>query len=102
MIHRILFLALAAMAAMVQADDINFNRDIRPILSDKCFYCHGPDSGHRQADLRLDMEADAKDYAIVEGMPEDSEFYSRITSEDADLRMPPVSSGKELDVRTGP
>jgi hypothetical protein len=76
---------------------IDFNRDIRPLLSDKCFYCHGPDSAHRQADLRLDLEAEAKDYAIVEGMPEESEFYSRITSDDADSRMPPVSSGKELD-----
>ncbi len=92
---------LQAQGLTASAEDtgpaIDFNRDIRPLLSDKCFYCHGPDSGHRQADLRLDMEADAKDYVIVEGMPEDSEFYSRIISEDADLRMPPVSSGKELD-----
>ena len=55
---------------------IDFNRDIRPMLSDKCFYCHGPDPGHREADLRLDIEAEAKDYAIVEGEPEDSECFS--------------------------
>ena len=78
------------------ADDINYNRDIRPILSDKCFYCHGPDESHREADLRLDVEEAAKDYAVVPSEPDDSELIARITSDDADERMPPAESGKTL------
>ncbi len=75
---------------------ISFNRDIRPMLSDKCFYCHGPDPEHRQADLRLDVEANAKEYAIVEGEPEESELFVRIASDDTDQVMPPAASGKKL------
>ena len=83
----------------LEGDDnisLDFNRDIRPILSDKCFHCHGPDPKHREEDLRLDVEVEAKDYAIVEGEPEESLFFQRITAEDADERMPPVESGKKL------
>ena len=68
---------------------IRFNRDIRPILSNNCFLCHGPDKGRRKADLRLDIEAEAKKEVIVPGKLEDSEFWTRITSPDADERMPP-------------
>jgi hypothetical protein len=75
---------------------IEFNRDIRPILSDKCFYCHGPDASHRQADLRLDRRDEAISAAIEPGQPEASELIARITSSDSDLRMPPADSGKEL------
>lgn len=78
------------------ADKPSFNRDIRPILSDACFYCHGPDAAHREAGLRLDVEEEAKDYAIVPGDLEASEVVARITAEDPDMRMPPVDSGKEL------
>ena len=69
---------------------IDFNTDIRPILSDKCFFCHGPDSHEREADLRLDIP-DSKDgafsdlggyAAIVPGKPEDSEFILRINDKD--------------------
>ena len=79
---------------------IDFNRDIRPILSDKCFFCHGPDSHERKADLRLDTAegalADLGGYAaIVPGKPDKSEFVFRLT--DPDDPMPPEDSHKELE-----
>jgi hypothetical protein len=80
---------------------IEFNRDIRPILSDNCFQCHGPDANARQAELRLDREEDAvaprKDgAAIVRGKADESELVRRITNNNADERMPPADSGKKL------
>jgi len=75
---------------------VDFNRDIRPILSENCVFCHGPDENHRQADLRLDEADGAHASAIVPGDPGNSEFMQRILAEDADLRMPPVESGKKL------
>lgn len=74
----------------------NFNRDIRPLLSDRCFSCHGPDAGHRQADLRLDDESAAKAAAIISGDSEASPLYERIRSSDPDLVMPPPDFGKPL------
>ena len=68
---------------------VDFNRDVRPILSDKCFACHGPDENHRKADLRLDVGKDIADGAIVPGKPAESELVKRITAMDADRRMPP-------------
>lgn len=72
---------------------IRFNESIRPILSDKCFFCHGPDAANRQADLRLDVrdEAIARG-AITPGKSEESEILSRIHSDDPDLQMPPPTS----------
>lgn len=81
------------------ADKVEYNRDIRPILSDKCFFCHGPDANHREADLRLDDEKSAKDSAIVPGKPGDSELIRRITSKDEFEQMPPKHSGKTLNVK---
>ena len=78
---------------------LDFNRDVRPILSDKCFSCHGPDEEGRKADLRLDIEEFAKDknmMAIVEGEPEESEIFFRIHSDDEDELMPPPEIGKPL------
>lgn len=75
---------------------VDFNRDIRPILSDACFHCHGPDPGTREADLRLDTEDGAKDWAIVPGRVDESEVISRILADDPDVVMPPPDSGKEL------
>ncbi|MHB8899546.1 MAG: PSD1 and planctomycete cytochrome C domain-containing protein, partial [Thermoguttaceae bacterium] len=77
---------------------IDFARQIRPILSNRCFVCHGPDEGTRQADLRLDRKEDALadrgGYRAIEaGKPDESELVTRITSADEDLRMPPA--GKE-------
>jgi hypothetical protein len=77
-------------------DAVSFKLDIRPILSDKCFFCHGPDANRREADLRLDREEDAKEYAIVPGDVAASELIARITAQDAQLRMPPASSKLEL------
>ncbi len=75
---------------------VDFNRDIRPLLSDRCFACHGPDASERKADLRLDVETDAKEYAIVPGDPDASELWRRINSDDPEQQMPPPDSGKRL------
>ncbi|TWU04540.1 PSD1 and planctomycete cytochrome C domain-containing protein [Stieleria varia] len=74
----------------------SFNRDIRPILSDACFYCHGPDSAHREADLRLDVAEQAHEDAFIGGDLTQSEAWRRIASEDPDELMPPPDSGKKL------
>lgn len=84
------------------AEELDFNRDIRPILADKCFSCHGPDEGTREADLRLDLEEaileDRGGYqAIVPGDVEASEVWLRLTTDDDDLRMPPIDSPKPLE-----
>ena len=73
---------------------VDFARDIKPLLSDRCFKCHGPDSETREADLRLDLRANAVEAAIVPGDVEESELYHRITSDDPDEKMPPVDSNR--------
>ncbi len=80
---------------------IEFNRDVRPILSDKCFLCHGADAKAKKIPLRLDVEAEAKAEnngrrAIAEGDPDNSELIRRITSENKAKRMPPVYTGHSL------
>ena len=80
---------------------LEYNRDIRPILSDKCFRCHGPDAGQRQGDLRLDQREAAiaaRDghRALSPGQPDQSELVHRVTSPDPADRMPPTDSGSEL------
>ena len=76
---------------------IDFNRDIRPILSDNCFQCHGPDEAARAADLRLDSPEIAHESAFVPGSLDDSEAWQRILSDDEDSVMPPPESHKQLD-----
>ncbi len=89
-------------ALLFAEDGVQFNRDIRPILSDACFVCHGPDVSKAAGGLRLDMsdkataELDSGARAIVPGDVGNSELIARITAEDADLRMPPKDSGKTL------
>lgn len=79
------------------AGKVRFNRDIRPILSENCFYCHGPDPKHREADLRLDDRAAAIEAkAIIPGKPEASEVIARIMTDDKDDLMPPPDSHKSL------
>jgi len=81
---------------------VSFNRDIRPILADKCFACHGQDAAKREADLRLDtLEGATADLggtqAIVPGNLEDSQLWQRVISEEEEERMPPPSSHKTLE-----
>ncbi len=98
---RTLFLvALFAASSPAQARPIDFNRDIRPLLSDACFHCHGPDVSQRKAKLRLDT-ADSyaerdEGHAIVPGKPEKSLVLQRILSADPELRMPPANSTTPL------
>ncbi|WP_414661834.1 PSD1 and planctomycete cytochrome C domain-containing protein [Horticoccus sp. 23ND18S-11] len=95
-------LAAAARAQQPAAlpDRIEFNRDVRPILSDKCFYCHGPDASHRKGKLRLDVREAALDRdAFVPGRPAESTLIEKILSTDADEVMPPPDSNKRLDAR---
>ncbi|QDT54090.1 Planctomycete cytochrome C [Caulifigura coniformis] len=93
-------LVAVAMGSFSSADDIRFSRDVLPILSDRCFHCHGPDPSHREADLRLDeresaiAQRDGK-AAIVPGRPEDSEILRRIMSDDPDELMPPPASHRK-------
>src|SRR5215472_10551116 len=92
--------ALAAPAA--PKSSINFNRDIRPILSENCFACHGPDARQRKAKLRLDLVDSATHPAksgaipIAPGDPDHSELFTRISTDDPDDHMPPAESGKKL------
>ena len=81
-----------------KADDLlDFNRDIRPILSNHCFPCHGPDAKTRQAKLRLDVRWQAIEKgAVVPGQPRASELLSRIEHSDQVKRMPPATTGKTL------
>ena len=77
------------------AAEINFNKDVRPLLSNKCFSCHGPDAAHRKGDLRLDQsdgEEGAHVSAIVPGDVDASELWARISSGDEDEVMPPPDS----------
>ena len=89
-------------AAAASSGRIDFSRDIRPILSDKCFVCHGPDAPNNKSKLRFDTEAHARAdlgkgrRAIVPGHPEQSDLVRRITTENASVRMPPVYSGRQL------
>ena len=96
---RLHFLALLALmpATVGTAAKVEYNRDIRPILSDKCFQCHGPDLAKREADLRLDVrEVAVKAGAIVPGNPGESEAISRIHETDPKEVMPPPKSPRQL------
>lgn len=83
------------------ADTVEFNRDIRPILSENCFACHGPDAGNRKTKMRLDQESGAKielrggRVSIVPGNAAKSEVYRRISSDNKTFRMPPAWAGKD-------
>ena len=92
--------ALLACPLFAQDDasgDIKYNRDIRPILAEHCFACHGTDSVARKADLRLDQRDAAIDSgAISANHPDDSELIARIESDDADVVMPPPTTKKTM------
>jgi hypothetical protein len=104
----VLLLACGAGAAVARGAEgpvrVEYNRDVRPILSDRCFPCHDPDIAHREAGLRLDRRDEAVaardgERAIVPGDPEESEVVFRITAEDDVARMPPHDSGPALPAR---
>ncbi|MDA1053053.1 MAG: DUF1553 domain-containing protein [Planctomycetota bacterium] len=86
-----------ALTSFAVGGEVNFNRDIRPILSDICFKCHGPDAAERQTDLRLDTQAGLfgevdGHVIVVPNHPDKSELYRRLVSDDPDERMPPPDS----------
>ncbi|MDP6355593.1 MAG: DUF1549 domain-containing protein, partial [Planctomycetota bacterium] len=90
--------------AELSTTEIDFNRDIRPVVSNKCYSCHGPDEKEREAQLRLDtpegaFRARKGKYAIVPGKPAQSELVRRISTLDKDDLMPPPESGKKLNDR---
>ncbi len=90
-------------AANTLAQEVSFNRDVRPILSDRCFACHGPDARERKAQLRLDRSGgddgayrtEGGSTAIKPGALQESELWRRITASDPDDRMPPPEAGKK-------
>lgn len=101
----LMLIAMACPAPLVLATEraVDFTRDIRPLLSDRCFHCHGPDEHDRQAGLRLD-QADGPEgartprdgsTALVPGNLEASDLWQRITSDDPDERMPPADTHKQ-------
>src|SRR3954464_3133538 len=108
-ISRILALSVALMSVAVAAravdppssGKIDYTRDIRPILSDNCYHCHGPDAEHREKKLRLDTKAGLFEKAddvipFVPGKLDQSEGWLRILSTDKDEQMPPPKSHKKL------
>src|SRR5438477_8066572 len=97
----ILFSSVLGVPTSAAEKKLDFNRDIRPILSENCFQCHGFDEKARQAELRLDQSDSA--YAkhdsgkpIVPGHPEKSELWRRITTDDESEMMPPPDSHRHL------
>ncbi len=97
-----LLLLSGSLAGAGDADSpvISFRRDVLPLLSERCFACHGPDDDSREADLRLDRRADATaprdgTAAIVPGKPDQSELLHRLAASDPDVVMPPPDSGKK-------
>jgi mono/diheme cytochrome c family protein len=94
-------LPFASAAAATPTAKLEFNRDVRPILSENCFHCHGQDANHREGRLRLDDAAnttlDRGGYAvIVPGQPDESELIARLISMDEEERMPPANSNRHL------
>ena len=102
MLHRVLSILLACLAVLVgvfstAADEVAYNRDIRPILVENCFACHGADSASRQADLRLDRWDDAiASGGIVPGDPDSSPLLDRVYSDDPEEVMPPPAAKKQV------
>src|SRR5438094_9206279 len=100
----VVVLAVTLAPDLSTAQEVEFNRDIRPIFSDKCYTCHGPDKANRTSKLRFDTDAGATAdlggrHAIVAGDPGKSELIRRITAENKALRMPPAHSGGKLSHR---
>lgn len=99
-LQTILALSCLGIFSLPAVEPVDFNRDIRPLLSDRCFQCHGPDTGQRKAKLRLDttiaLEAATVEGIILPNRPDISELVKRIFAEDPDDLMPPPDSGLKL------
>ncbi len=94
---RLSLVVVVLSASVSNADEINFNRDIRPLLSDRCFACHGPDKNARKSELRLDQRQVAMDKGVLApGSPDKSALVERIFSTDPDVMMPPPKHNKPL------
>jgi mono/diheme cytochrome c family protein len=93
-----LFACLALLGLTLPSSaKVDYNEDVRPILSENCFYCHGPDGNKRKAKLRLDVRADALAHkAFVPGDPEASDLIQRLSSTDSDEVMPPPDSHRTI------
>ncbi len=101
-----MILPLLAASITLEASEplVSYNRDIRPLLSDRCFACHGPDDGKREGNFRLDVaEGEWNPFRSIDGMqiikpgsPESSELWKRLTTDDHALQMPPQDSGKKM------
>ena len=96
-LYRLSIFLIITSSSLLRAEEIEFNRDIRPLLTDRCFSCHGPDERARKAKLRLDtFEGATKDLggysAIIPGDPENSELVVRAIHESSDEIMPPTKS----------
>ena len=94
-------LAISTQSHAADKDKVQFNRDIRPILADKCFACHGPDKATRKAKLRLDIREEATkprdfDAAITPGDPAKSSVIERVFTDDEDDIMPPLDSNRKV------
>jgi len=88
---------IAGVVAVPAAEPIRYNRDVRPILSDNCFFCHGPDQSKRKGKFRLDVREDAvAKKAIVPGQPDESEMIRRLRATAEDEVMPPPDSHKRV------
>jgi len=90
-------LLACVLTANAATGKVDYNRDIRPLLSDNCFFCHGPDEKKREAKLRLDVREDAiAKKAFIPGKPDASELVKRLFTKDPDDLMPPPDSHKKL------
>ena len=97
---RLISASLLLLPALGGAANVEFNRDIRPILSDRCFACHGPDAATRKGPFRLDLEESSKQdlggrAAIVPGDASRSTLYQRVTTANQAQRMPPAWAGSQ-------
>ena len=99
--NSVIFFTLFTFYSSLLATPVDFTNEVRPILSEYCFHCHGPDKSTRKAKLRLDLSEGALEdlggySAVIPGKPEDSELMFRLHSEDEDELMPPPETGKSL------
>src|SRR5688500_9207474 len=104
LLARVFIVTISLVPLIVRAQAIDYSRDVLPILSAKCYHCHGPDEEARQMELRLDQKADAFRVregvaVIVPGKPAESELVRRVTSKDPDEVMPPSEDIRKLSAR---